>query len=181
LTITIRPTRVQDRPSVLRVVRQAFSDEDRNGQTELDIVVETWARGAASPDLDLVAVEDGRVLGHVMASRGRLGERTVLGIAPLSVTPSRQGEGIGSTLVRQLIARVDAAGWPLIVLLGDPRYYRRFGFERGGPLGIIYPRVGRDAEAFQALRLSGYDDSWRGDFAFCWELPVANQSTLTDR
>jgi putative acetyltransferase len=181
LTITIRPTRVQDRPSVLRVVRQAFADEDRDGQAEVDIVVETWARGAVSPDLDLVAVEDGPVLGHIMASRGRLGEREVLGIAPLSVTPSRQRQGIGTALVTQVIARVDAAGWPLIVLLGDPRYYRRFGFERGAALGIAYPPVGRDAEAFQALRLSGYEDSWRGDFAYCWELPAADQPTLADR
>jgi putative acetyltransferase len=116
-----------------------------------------------------------------MASRGRLGERQVLGIAPLSVTPPRQREGIGTALVRQLIARLDAAGWPLIVLLGDPRYYRRFGFERAGPLGIVYPPVDPDTDAFQALRLSGYDDSWRGDFAYCWELPVAKQPTLTDR
>lgn len=172
LSLTIRPSRVEDHADVLRLVREAFSDGGRDGQDEVDIVVETWARGCAPGDLDLVAVEDGIVTGHVMASRGQLGERAALGIAPLSVMPVRQGRGIGSALMRDIVSRANGAGWPLIVLLGDPRYYERFGFEPAAPLGIVYPPVGRDNEAFQVLRLSGYDDSSCGEFAYCWELPV---------
>jgi len=172
MTVRIRPTQDPDRQAVLHVVAEAFSDEDHDGHEEADIVLETWARGAAPDGLDLVAVDEGAVVGHVMAGRGRLGERETLGIAPLSVASSHQRKGIGSALMTELLRRVETAGWPLIVLLGEPDYYGRFGFERAVPLGIVYPPVGPDSEAFQVLRLSQYDDSWRGDFAYCWELAV---------
>jgi predicted N-acetyltransferase YhbS len=171
MTVGIRTTRDPHRQAVLRVVREAFSDEGRDGHEEVDIVVETWAH--AAPDgLDVVALDEGAVVGHVMAGRGRLGERETLGIAPLSVASSHQRKGIGSALMTELLRRVEAAGWPLIVLLGEPDYYGRLGFERATPLGIVYPPVGPDNDAFQVLRLSRYDDSWRGDFAYCWELAV---------
>ena len=51
-------------------------------------------------------------------------------VAPLCVAPSRHGEGIGSSLMNDLIRRAEAAGWPLVLVLGDPRYYQRFGFRR---------------------------------------------------
>jgi predicted N-acetyltransferase YhbS len=172
MTVGIRPAHDLDRQAVLRVVREAFSDEEHDGHEEVDIVVETWARGAAPNGLELVAVDEGAVVGHVMAGRGRLGERETLGIAPLSVASSHQRKGIGSALMTELLRRVETAVWPLIVLLGEPNYYRRFGFERASPLGIVYPPVGPESEAFQVLRLPRYHGSWRGDFAYCWELAV---------
>jgi len=174
VTITIRPTRVGDHEAVLRLVRDAFSDEDRDGQEEVHIVVETWARYAVPDGLDLVAVEGGVVIGHIMAGRGRLGTDEALAIAPVSVAKSRQREGIGTALTTELVHCAQAAGWPLIVLLGDPDYYRRFGFERAAPLGIVYPPVGPDSAAFQVRRLEGYDGSLRGDFAYCWEVPPSS-------
>jgi putative acetyltransferase len=169
LALTIRLTRARDHDDVLRLVREAFSNEGRDAQDEVDIVVEMWARGCAPDGLDLVAVDEDVVIGHVMASRVPLGEREALGIAPLSVMPARQRSGIGSVLMREIVSCAEAAGRPLIVVLGEPRY-RRFGFERAAPRGIMYPPVGPESDAFQVLRLSGYDRSWRGDFTYCWEL-----------
>ena len=64
-----------------------------------------------------VAFEGPRVIGHVLGAIGHLGDRPVVGIAPLSVTPSRQNEGIGTALMNELLNRADMTGLPLVLLL----------------------------------------------------------------
>ena len=76
--------------------------------------------GAGGEQLDLVAVEGPRILGHVLGAYGRLGDRAVVGIAPLSVVTDRQNEGIGSAVMTELLGRIEGAGAPLVVLLGLP-------------------------------------------------------------
>ena len=100
------------------------------------------------------------------------GGRDVLAVAPLAVAPSHQGRGIGSALMAELLRRAEVAAWPLVVLLGSPQYYGRFGFEASGPRGIVYRPVGPDNPHFQVCRLPGYDDSYAGEFRYCWE-PIA--------
>jgi putative acetyltransferase len=72
-------------------------------------------------------------------------------------------------LMRDLLSRAEARGWPLLVVLGDPAYYGRFGFERAGPRGLWYRPAGRDDPHFQACPLAGDDGSSRGEFGYCWE------------
>ena len=93
----------------------------------------------------------------------------MLGIAPLSVLPHRQRQGIGTALLTELLRRTDEEDWPLVVLLGDPRYYGRFGFEPAGPFGIVYPPVGADSPYFQVRWLTRVDPSLHGQFRYCWE------------
>lgn len=150
----IRTTGADDRQAVLAVVRGAFSTKGRDGEAEVDIVARTWALAAGPDHLDLVAVDDGAVVAHALGAVGDLEGTAGIAVAPLCVTPSRQGEGIGSALMTELIARAEAAGWPMVLLLGDPRFYQRFGFEPAGPLGISYRPVGRDNPHFQVRRLA---------------------------
>ena len=127
----------------------------------------TWA---LEPALELVAVDgDGTIAGHVMGGRGRLDGRETIGLAPLSVRPDWQRQGIGSRLVIEFLARAESAGWPLVVLLGAPAFYGRFGFEPAGPLGIVYDVVGANDPHFQVRRLSRYDPKLKGHFTYCWE------------
>lgn len=59
---------------------------------------------------------------------------------------------------------------PLLVLLGDPGYDTRFGFEPAGALGLMYAPAGNDSPHFQArLLLPGHDVRPRGTFSYCWE------------
>jgi putative acetyltransferase len=167
----IRTAAPGDRDAILAVVRDAFTTDDQDGHEEIDIVRETWERGAAAEELELVAVEDGVVLGHVLGALGDLDGRGTVGIAPLAVTPPRQRQGIGAALMTELLDRADARGWPLVVLLGSTEYYPRFGFEPAGSHGITYQPVGTGNPHFQVCRLSRYDPSYRGDFRYCWELP----------
>lgn len=170
MAVEVREVDLSDHDAVLACVQAAFANGDRDGLEEVHIVRSTWERHAAPVGLDLVAIDEGRVVGHVMGGRGRLDDREVIGLAPLSVAPSRQGEGIGSLLVREFVVRAEAARWPLVVLLGDPRYYARFGFEPSAPLGIAYEPVGEANPHFMVRRLASWDDSWRGFFHYCWEL-----------
>jgi putative acetyltransferase len=166
--VTIRTAVAVDREVIRRLVGEAFSSEDRDGLEEVGIVDSTWELDATYGDLELVAIEDGSIVGHVMAATGELGGREVVAVAPLAVSPARQGQGIGHALMTELLRRAEAAELPLIVLLGFPDYYGRFGFEPSGPLGISY-RVERNPH-FLVRRLARYDPSYRGDFVYCWEV-----------
>jgi len=165
--VIIRTARPADRDAVVALVREAFSSDDHDGREEVDIVVSTWETKATPAGFELVAVDDGAVVGHVLVASGVLDGRDVVAVAPLAVTPARQGEGVGSALMTELLARAEEAQLPLIVLLGRPDYYRRFGFEPSGPLGISY-RIADDPH-FMVRRLARYDPSYRGTFTYCWE------------
>lgn len=58
----------------------------------------------------------------------------------------------------------------MVLLLGDLRYYSRFGFEPASPRGMTYAGVPEDDPAFQVRRLRTFDAAWRGTFVYCWEL-----------
>jgi putative acetyltransferase len=118
-----------------------------------------------------VAELDGRVVGHVMVSDVGLRhdgqERTILSLSPLAVAPDRHGQGIGSALVRDVVARVDADGHPLVVLEGSPTYYGRFGFVDARRHGIhIHLPDWAPPEAGQVLALTNDDPSIAGEVVY---------------
>jgi putative acetyltransferase len=117
-------------------------------------------------ELSLVAVDGGEVVGHVMLSYVDLDGRDVLQLSPLSVAPDRQGEGIGSALSREALRLADERGEPLVVVLGHPTYYPRFGFRPAASLGIEPPDPSMPAEAFMVAPLGAYDPALRGKVTF---------------
>ena len=168
--ISIRTAEAADRAAILECIRAAFATGGRDGEEEVEVVQATWSRGAAVPELDLVAASGADVVGHVLGGWGRLGDREAIGLAPLGVRPDFQRQGVGSNLVREFLARANAGGRPLVLLLGNPAYYSRFGFEPAGRHGIVYPPFDAADPHFQVARLDAYDPSWRGEFTYCWEL-----------
>lgn len=79
--------------------------------------------------LELVSETDGRIVGHIAYSTLRA-PVWALALAPLSVAPPYQRRGIGAKLLRESLKRLQAKGWEAVFVLGDPDYYRRFGFSR---------------------------------------------------
>lgn len=122
------------------------------------------AGAAWIPELSLVACADDEVVGHVVCSRAAVGGAPALVLGPLSVRPDHQGRGVGSALVHAVLGAADALGEPLVVLVGDPRYYARFGFVPGTSLGLEPDDPGYTS-AFQARPLAAYEPSLRGQFA----------------
>jgi putative acetyltransferase len=168
---TVRETQLADHARVLELVRAAFSDATRDGHEEVDIVDATWRLGSTVRPIDLVAVVDGEVVGHVLGASGDLSGQPALAVAPLAVAPDHQGRGVGTALMQELLAIAERAEWAMVLLLGNPAYYQRFGFEAAGTHGIVYPPVGPDSPHFLIRPLPTHDGSCRGTFRYCWEQP----------
>ena len=163
LNLVVRPERPDDFEAIADVVEAAF------GQRNIVQLVERIrASDRYIPELALVAVEDGAVVGHTMLSYATLvgdEEREVLQLSPVAVTPKRQRDGIGGALITAGIEEADGRGEPLVAVLGHPAYYPRFGFEPAGAFGIEPPSP-EMAQAFMVLRLSAYEESYRGRVVF---------------
>jgi putative acetyltransferase len=172
VTATIRPACPDDAAGILAVVEDAFSyGGTRDAGEELAIVRATWSARRDRPLVEFVADDGGTVVGHLQAAPGYLdGTPTpAAGVAPVCVGTSEQGRGLGSALMVALVNAAEERRWPLLVLLGDPAFYWRFGFEPAAPLGVTYPPVGAANPHFQARRLPGYSSALQGDFSYCWE------------
>ena len=98
-------------------------------------------RAAGDSVFSLVAIEDETIIGHAMFSRLQA-PFPALALGPVAVLPERQRTGVGARLIREGIARSEAAGWCGIFVLGDPAFYRRFGFDVGKASGFISPYAG---------------------------------------
>ena len=130
----IRSEEGGDAGEIGRVVEAAF------GQTlEARLVDELRRDGDVV--FSLVAEDGGSIAGHVLLSPLRASIRA-LALAPLSVRPDRQREGIGSALVRAAIEAAGRDDWGAIFLLGEPGYYRRFGFSVEAARGFASPYAG---------------------------------------
>lgn len=126
MSFTIRPEQtIDDAAGIDALLRAAFP-----GAVEADLVRRLRADGDLA--LSLVAEEDGEIIGQVafvpIALDPDPGYR-IWGLAPISVLPQRQGQGIGSTLTEAGLARAEAAGVGLVLVLGDQNFYGRFGFD----------------------------------------------------
>ena len=162
----IRRETLEDRAAVDAVTTAAF------GQPTVDAEpVETRLLRALRDDagwistLSMVAARDDEVIGHVVCTRGRVGVVDALGLGPISVLPSRQRQGVGEALMHAVIGAADAAGEPLIALLGDPRFYSRFGFVPASELGVKAPDPAW-AENFQVRTLTDCPPVVAGAFRY---------------
>jgi putative acetyltransferase len=164
--MAIRAEEPADRDAIAAVVRAAFGSD-----AEARLVDAIRASGEFVPALSLVAVADGRVVGHVMVSHVGLHDgptvRSVASLSPLAVVPELHGQGIGGALVRAVVACAEERGEPMVVLEGAPAYYGRFGFEPGPAHGIhIDLPSWAPPEAAQVMCLRGYDPAWRGQIVY---------------
>ncbi len=121
--------------------------------------------GAVSLGASPAGGRGGDVAGHVVCTRGHIGQAPVLALGPLSVHPDSQRRGVGSALMHAVLGAADALGEPLVALVGSAEYYRRFGFRLGGEYGIAPPRP-HWRPHFQVRTLTAYQPDVRGTFAF---------------
>jgi predicted N-acetyltransferase YhbS len=91
------------------------------------------------PQLSLVAELDAQIVGHILLSYVDLADRKVLSLAPIAVHPEHQNHGIGSDLIRLSLAEAEKLGELIVIVLGNPKFYGRFGFETSIQYGIRSP------------------------------------------
>lgn len=143
----IRQERANDHAAIKEVNRLAFGRED-----EARLVDALGDGGYAR--LSLVAEDEGKISGHVLFSElsieTRRGNLPALALAPVAVIPERHGRGIGSTLIREGLRTCAEMGHRIIIVLGHPGYYPRFGFSAKLARSLKSQYSG---EAFMALEL----------------------------
>lgn len=149
----IRPETPADIAGIHALTAAAFAHAEHSSRTEQYIVDALRARGELT--LSLLAEREGHLLGHVAVSPVTLSDGSPgwYGLGPISVAPAAQGQGIGSALMQAALGALQARGARGCVLLGEPAYYQRFGFQPEA--GLVLP--GAPPAYFQAL---------------CWQPPV---------
>jgi putative acetyltransferase len=149
---TIRPEDSGDRKSIYRLHQMAFG-----GDAESRLVDALRESPAFIPGLSLVAVEGQEMVGHILFSLLTVEDASVshpaLSLAPMAVLPARQNRGIGSALVRRGLDDARGLGHRVVIVLGHPKYYPRFGFQPAAPLGIQSP-FEAPPDVFLVLELS---------------------------
>ncbi|MBP6013533.1 MAG: N-acetyltransferase [Alphaproteobacteria bacterium] len=145
--ILVRPRALHDDAAIAAIVAAAFANE---GEVRL---IERLRRDG-DMQLECVAVVDETVVGHIAFSRldvHRADRRLrATALAPLAVTPTLQRSGVGKALTRTAVDRLRAQGEELIVVLGNPTYYHRFGFSSLLAKLLDAPYAG---DSFMALEL----------------------------
>ena len=128
--LIVRAETPRDLVAIREVNIVAFEHHPFSHQTE-HLIVEAL-RAAEALEVSLVAEVDGEVVGHIAFSAACIGDTSegwfLLG--PVAVRPERQGEGIGRALVESGLAALRSRGACGCVLVGDPAFYRRFGFQQ---------------------------------------------------
>ncbi|MCX7594074.1 MAG: N-acetyltransferase [Fischerella sp.] len=136
-------------------IRQAIVDAF--GRTEeAELVDKIRSSPNFIPQLSLIAVENQQVVGHILFSRIVIEapQQTIpaLALAPLAVIPSRQHQGIGSKLVQAGLSKCCELDRAIVIVVGEPNYYQRFGFQTASKFGL-QSSLPLPERAFMALEL----------------------------
>jgi putative acetyltransferase len=139
-----RPEHAADVPVVRAILESAFPTA-----AEARLVDALRENGRLS--ISLVASDGKAVVGHVAFSPVRVGGVTGMGLAPMAVRVEHRDKGVGALLVREGLAQCELLGCGFVVVLGEPEYYGRFGFERASSRKLDN-EYGAD-EAFMVIEL----------------------------
>ncbi len=140
----IRPATPGDHTAIHAVVAAAFGQPD-----EADLVDALRADGDAL--VELVAEADGAVVGHILFSPLATDtDARFAALAPLSVQPGRQKDGLGTWLMETGHELLRAAGIEAVIVLGHPAYYPRVGYSAEAAKTVKSPFAG---PSFMALAL----------------------------
>ncbi|MFJ8648779.1 GNAT family N-acetyltransferase [Streptomyces sp. NPDC093546] len=162
----IRRETSADLPAVRAVTRACAHKPHEEAPAELGLRDALRRGDWWTPALSLVAEdENGTIVGHALCTRGRIGSVRVPNLSLLGVHPDHRRRGCGTALVHASIAAADALDAPMVVVLGDPEYYGRFGFRPSTDFGIVgqEPAWG---DFFQVRTLAAYDPALQGEFTY---------------
>lgn len=141
LPIELRPESPADFRAVEELTRNAFWNHHAPGCDEHYLAHILRESSDFVPELDYVAVHDGKVVGNIMYTRAKIvldrgGEREVLCFGPLAVDPAFRGQGVGGALIERTKTLARELGYGAILIFGDPEYYSRFGFVPAERYGV---------------------------------------------
>ncbi len=139
----IRKVNTNDYTEVSRLIVSSFSTSEYGYSNEAELVEKIRKNITHKKDLELVALIDGKIVGHGMLSQVKvinvLDESIGLVLAPLCVLPEYQNQGIGGKLIEELENIALYLGFKFISILGNPDYYGKFGYSEAKNYNISAP------------------------------------------
>lgn len=158
LNLEIRTVDPELTPEVAALLDAAFE-----GEAESRLVASLRADDLSwIPQLSLGAFDDARLVGYALFSRVFIGDAKApaLSLAPLAVAPDLQRSGVGGLLTTAALAAARHMGEGLVVVLGHPEYYPRFGFVPATERGVSSPwNVPEDAWMMLELQPGAADEA----------------------
>ena len=137
--MNIRQETPKDYDEVYQLIKSAFAAAEHRDGTEQDLVAALRKSAAFVPELSLVAESGGRLAGHILFTEAKVGQDIVLVLAPLSVSPKFQRQGVGTALIREGHRIARERGYRYSLVLGSETYYPRSGYLPAAQFGIQIP------------------------------------------
>ncbi len=167
-SMIVRTMQEDELQAVQEVVKAAFYNPDKNQEfNEWNFVKDVMKDDGYVSALNLVAVLDGSIVGHILFTQAMINECRGLTLGPIAVHPKFQAMGIGSELVKAGFDRATTMGYEWIALLGGD-YYLKFGYESAEKNGII---LSEESPLNAHLKIRYIDEnvreSVRGILKFC--------------
>ena len=153
----IRTEREEDYSQIYEVVKKAFEKAEHSDGNEQDLVEKLRKNKAYINSLSLVCEDNDKIVGYVMFTKNKIGKVTGLTLAPLAILPKYQHRRLGTLLVKSDLKIAKELGYEYVVVLGNPKYYNRFGFVTSKEFGIKSP-FDVPSKNFMALNLIDNDD-----------------------
>jgi predicted N-acetyltransferase YhbS len=127
IAASIISEKLQDRAAIAEVNNLAFGRDN-----EARLIEKIGQSDRFISELSLVAKLDNKLVGHILFSYIDLVNREtirVLALAPIAVLPEYQNRGVGSLLIKTGLEIADKIAVPMVIVLGEPKFYNRFGFK----------------------------------------------------
>lgn len=169
--LIIRKEEPKDYNTIYSVVKDAFDSAEHSDGNEQDLVNALRKGDAFIPDLSLVAEIDGKIVGHIMFTEARVGQNTVLVLAPLSVLPEYQRKGIGISLIKEGHKIANKLGYKYSIVLGSQEYYQKTGYLPADKFGIK-PSFEVPNENFMAFKINKNASDIHGIISYAKEFGI---------
>jgi len=146
---TLTQDRTGHAAEIAKVVRTAFAQRYGSGDGEVGLIEALRADGDVL--VEMAALEKDEIVGHVLFSRMTADPPAsqIAALAPVAVRIDRQNQGIGDVLIRAGLAACREKGIDAVIVLGDPPYYRRFGFDPALAAHLASPYAGPHLQALE--------------------------------
>ena len=149
----IRQEERQDYVEVNNLIKTAFDTAEHSDGTEQDLVIKLRESDAFISRLSLVSIINEKIVGHILFTTVKIGDTTQLALAPLSVLPSYQRQGVGLSLIHEGHKIAEELGYDYCIVLGSEHYYPKAGYLSAKEYGI-YPSFEVPSQNFMAIRLN---------------------------
>lgn len=167
----IRQESFYDYKEVYELITEAFVTAEHADGKEQDLVVALRKGNAFIPELSLVAEVDKKLAGHILFTKAKVNDDIVLVLAPLSIKPQYQKQGIGTALITEGHKIAKELGYQYSLVLGSATYYPRVGYIPAKQIGIEVPE-GIPAENFMAIKLQENAKMIRGAVTYAKEFGI---------